>query len=287
MAAVGDTAQCGCRVRKITRSSPRIRPFDFPDLWRWRYLIYLFVKRDFAVYFQQTVLGPLWYLLQPLASTTVLSIIFGRIARLPTDSIPPFLFYMLGGVVWSYFADCFTRTSHALSASAREFGNAAFPRLTVPVAAVLSALIQFGVQFALFLLIYLWYMRGDVHVSVNLLLLLPAMAQLALVGMGGGMLVAALTSKYRDLSHLVGFCIQLLYFCTPLVYPLSMVQEPWRRLYGYNPLTSVVEIFRRAFFSAASLTADEYYIGWIVTAAIFAGGLVVFNIVEKKCIDTV
>ena len=273
--------------RSVTTISSRVRPFHFPDLIRWRYLIYLFVKRDFIVYFQQTLLGPLWYLLQPLASTFVLSIIFGRIAKLPTDATPPFLFYLLGTVVWGYFSDCFMRTSQSLAANKREFDGAAFPRLTVPVAAVFSALIQFAVQFMLFLGFYLWYRRAGMSVSVSPLLIIPALAQLALTGMGGVMRVAALTVKYRDLSHLVGFCMQLLYFCTPLVYPLSMVPRQWREPYCCNPLTTVIEMFRKAFFGSTTLSLNEYCIGLIVTLLLFFVGLVVFNSVEKTFIDTI
>lgn len=274
-------------VDNTTHYTPHIQPFQFPNLWRWRYLIYLFVKRDFSIYFQQTILGPLWYLLQPLASSTVLLIVFGRIARLPTDSIPPFLFYLLGSIIWYYFSDCFTRTSRSLLENSNEFGYAAFPRITVPCASIFSALIQFAIQFTLFIAIYFWYFHGSFSRMSHLFLIVPGVAQCAIAGMGGGMLVAALTSKYRDLAHLVGFCIQLLYFCTPLVYPLSMVPQKWRQLYSLNPLTSATEIMRHLFFSTSSLSYNEYLAGWIVTVILFVGGIIVFNIVEKTHIDTI
>jgi lipopolysaccharide transport system permease protein len=287
MIPIGRKSKEKISAQSISRITSMAHPLHFPDLWQWRYLIYLFVKRDFVVYFQQTLLGPLWYLIAPLASTVVLSIIFGRIAKLPTDAAPPFLFYLLGSVVWGYFSDCFTRTSQSLAAHAREFDGAAFPRLTVPTAAILSALIQFVLQLALFLGFYLWYLRAGMAVSINPLLTIPALVQLALTGMGGGMLVAALTVKYRDLSHLVGFGLQLLYFCTPLVYPLSMVPRQWRGLYCCNPLTTVIEMFRRAFFGTTTLSLNEYCIGMMVTLLLFAIGLVVFNKVEKTFIDTI
>ena len=271
-------------VRVITS---RVRPFHLPDLWRWRYLIYLFVKRDFAIFFQQTVLGPLWYLLQPLAATAVLTIVFGRIVKLPTENVPPFLFYFLGSVVWSFFSFCFTQTSRILTAGAREFGYAPFPRLTVPIATVFSGLIQFVLQFGFFFVVYLVHVRGWERFSITVLFVPMAIVQLALLGMGGGLLVSALTSKYRDLSYLVGFCVQLLYFCTPVVYPLSMVQQPWRYWFRYNPLTSVMEVFRRGFFSTGSLTVDEYMVGWVITTVLFWIGLFVFNCIEKTAMDTI
>jgi lipopolysaccharide transport system permease protein len=271
----------------IHRITSHVNPLFFPDLWRWRYLVFLFVKRDFLIYFQQTILGPLWYIFQPLATTTVLMIVFGKIVKLSTDSIPPFLFYFLGSVVWGYFSDCFTRISRSLISNSQELGNAAFPRLTIPVASMFSSLIQFTIQFVLFLILYIWYMQRIPDLSVNLLLLLPAFFQLALISMGGGILVAALTSKYRDLTHLVGFCMQLLYLCTPLIYPLSLVKSPFRHLYGYNPLTSVIELCRQAFFGISSLTSVDILIGWIITLSIVIIGIVTFNIVEKTFIDTV
>jgi len=284
MNSVKTLRKCGRSIHRIT---PHVNPLYFPDLWRWRYLIYLFVKRDFLVYFQQTILGPLWYIFQPFATTAVLMIVFGKIVKLSTDSIPPFLFYFLGSVVWSYFTDCFTRISRSLTSNSKELGNAAFPRLTIPVAAIFSSLIQFTIQFVLFLILYIWYMQRMPDLSVNLLLLLPAFFQLAMISMGGGVLVAALTSKYRDLTHLVGFCMQLLYLCTPLIYPLSLVKSPFRYLYGYNPLTSVIELFRQAFFGISSLTSVDILTGWIVTLTIVTIGIVIFNIVEKTFIDTV
>jgi lipopolysaccharide transport system permease protein len=194
---------------------------------------------------------------------------------------------MLGSVVWSYFAFCFTQTSRTLVAGAREFGSAPFPRLTVPLATVFSGLIQFMLQFTLFFILYIVYLRGVPSFSLKIIFVPSALLQLALLGMGGGILVSALTSRYRDLSYLIGFCVQLLYFCTPVVYPLSMVKEPWRWWYRFNPMTSVVEVFRMGFFSAGSLTSVEYLAGWLVTALILCLGLVVFNAIEKKAIDTI
>ncbi len=266
--------------------SPYINPFKFPDLLRWRYLIYLFVKRDFKVYYQQTIFGPLWYLIQPLASTSVLSIIFGRIVRLPTDEIPHFLFYFSGNIVWSFFCDCFTRASQSFVSTRHNLSYATFPRLTIPIAGVLSAFIQFGLQFLLFIIIYLLYYGDIFKLSFNLLLLLPSLIQLSFIGIGGGLLIASLTSKYRDLSHLTGFGMQLLYFCTPLIYPLSMVPSGLRSLYAANPLTSIIEIFRTAFFGTTNLFLFEYFLGWIVTTAVLFSGLVIFNIIEKRFIDT-
>jgi lipopolysaccharide transport system permease protein len=271
----------------VTVISPKVHPLEFPDLLRFRYLIYLFVKRDFIIYYQQTILGPLWYLIQPLASTTVLALIFGKIARLPTDEIHPFLFYFSGTIAWGYFASCFTQTSQTLIRNAREFGNAPFPRLTVPVATVISALVRFFLQGMLFIVLFLLLQRNGIVVPHHIFLLPLAILQLALLGGGSGIAIAAVTSKYRDFSHLLGFFVQMWYFCTPVVYPLSLVPEKQRIWFILNPMTSVIESFRRAFFSTSSITMRDYLFSWGITMIVCIAGLIIFNTLEKSYIDTV
>lgn len=271
----------------LTRITPRKGPMRLSDVWKRRYLIWLFVKRDFVVYYRQTVLGPLWYLAKPLISTSVVSIIFGRVVRMPTDTVPPFLFYFLGGIVWGFFSDCYTRSSHSLSAHAHEFGRVAFPRLSVPIASLCGALLQSGLQAVLFFAVYWRYLSGGQHVIGNPLPLVPAVIQLALTGMGGGLLVAALTAKYRDFSHLSGFFLQLLYFCTPVLYPFSMVPQQWKWCYMFNPIATVAETCRVALFGTGGVAPVFFIAGWIVTVSVFTAGIVLFSHVEKTFIDTV
>lgn len=274
-------------ARSTTVISSEVHPLEFPDLLRYRYLIYLFVKRDFIVYYQQTILGPLWYLIQPFASTTVLALIFGKIARLPTDEIHPFLFYFSGTIAWNYFASCFTKTSQTLIRNVREFGNAPFPRLTVPIATVVSALIRFFLQSMLFIVLFLLLQRNGIHITRHIFLLPFIILQLALLGGGSGIAISAVTSKYRDFSHLLGFFVQIWYFCTPVVYPLSLVPEKQRFWFLLNPMTSVIESFRLAFFSTASITMSDYLFSWGITTIVFVTGVIIFNTLEKSYIDTV
>lgn len=271
----------------VTVITPKAPPLKLTDLIRYKYLIYLFVKRDFIVYYQQTILGPLWYLIQPLASTSVLALVFGKIARLSTDEIHPFLFYFSGTIAWGYFVTCFTQTSQTLIRNAREFGNAPFPRLTVPVATVISALIQFFLQSALFIFLYFILQKDVIPFTRHFFLLPLFILQLALLGSGSGIAISAATSKYRDLSHLLGFFVQIWYFCTPIIYPLSIVPRQYRIWFVINPLTAVIETFRRSFFSTASISAEHYALSWGITVTVFIAGLIIFNTFEKSYIDTI
>ena len=259
------------------------------DLWRYRDLVGLFVRRDFVAVYKQTILGPLWHLIQPLLTTLMFTVVFGRIAGLPTDGIPQFAFYMAGTTVWSYFANCLTRTSNTFAANAGIFGKVYFPRMVVPASTVLSQLIAFAIQFGFFLCFYTYFRLHGAAIRPNWAIgLLPALLLLmAGLGLGFGIVISSLTTKYRDLQVLVGFGVQLWMYATPVIYPLSTMPDRFRWLLVANPMTAVVETFRYGFFGTG--TFSWAYLGYSAgfTVALLLAGLAVFNRVERTFMDTV
>lgn len=259
------------------------------ELWAARELIVLFFWRDFVALYKQTILGPLWYLIQPLLTTIVFTVVFGRIANLPTNGLPQFLFYMSGTVIWTYFASSLTKTSTTFLTNAQIFGKVYFPRLTVPLSTLLSNLVAFGIQFLLFLgfLAYFVIKGTDAHITVWALLLPTEILIMAGLGLGLGIIVSALTTKYRDLQYLVVFGVQLLMYTTPMVIPLSSVHGKWRWIMAANPMTSIIEAFRRGFLGAGTISAPLllYSAGFALAAVLL--GAVLFHRVERTFMDTV
>jgi len=252
-------------------------------------LIYLLVKRDFVTFYKQTILGPLWYIIQPLVNTLVFTIIFGKVAGISTDGSPPFLFYMAGTVSWGYFSTCLTATSNTFVGNAGVFGKVYFPRLAVPIAHVIVSLLQFGIQFLIFVafLIYFSWQGAHVHPTYSIFYLPLILLQMALLGLGFGILISSLTTKYRDLTFALGFGVQLWMYATPIVYPLSVIPEKYRMIAAINPMTSVVESFRGAFLGASSVEPIHVAIGVIITLLVFTAGIILFSRIEKTFIDTV
>lgn len=263
--------------------------FDLRELWRYRDLIALFVRRDFVAVYKQTVLGPLWFLLQPLMTTLVFTVIFGRIAGIPTDGVPPMLFYLAGVVSWNYFSGCLTSTAGTFTANAGLFGKVYFPRLAVPVSVVIINLATFAIQFALFLCLLAYFMlRGaPIHPSALVLLVPLLVAEMAVLGLGMGIIVSSLTTKYRDLGLVVGFGTQLWMYLTPIVYPLSQVPERWQWLLALNPMAIVIETFRSAFLGGAPLRPGHLAVSVAISLMMLAVGLILFSRVEKTFMDTV
>lgn len=259
------------------------------DLWRYRDLVRLFVWRDFVAGYKQTILGPIWYIIQPILSTVVFTVIFGKIAGLATDGIPSFLFYLSGNTVWSYFAGCLLATSNTFIANAGIFGKVYFPRLSVPVSVVLSNLISFGIRLSVFLVFWAYYLLAEKSFEPTLwILALPLLLILmAGMGLGFGIIVSSLTTKYRDLQQLVGFGVQLMMYLTPVILPLSSVQGAWRTLLLVNPMTPVVEIFRLAFFGVSSLNPIWLFYSLSFTIVILFIGLLLFNHIEASFMDTI
>ncbi len=259
------------------------------DLWRYRDLIALFVRRDFVSRFKQTILGPLWYIIQPLLTSIVFTVIFGQIAKLPTDGLPQILFYMSGTVMWHYFSNCLTGTSNTFTSNAGIFGKVYFPRLVTPISLVISNLISFTIQL-LFFLSFLTYfiVRGsDVKLTMWALSLPLLVLLMAGLGLGFGIIVSSVTTKYRDLSYLVGFGVSLWMYATPVIYPVSTIPERWRWVADINPMTPIIETFRMGFLGAgnASWLGLVYSAGFMIVILFL--GIVIFNRVEKTFIDTV
>jgi lipopolysaccharide transport system permease protein len=259
------------------------------ELWSYRDLIRLMVWRDFVAVYKQTILGPIWHLIQPILTTIVFTVIFGTIAKLSTDDLPPFLFYMAGNTVWFYFSTCLVSTSKTFTANAGIFGKVYFPRLSVPVSIVISNLIAFAIRLGVFLAFLLYYLlaRAKIHPNLWLLALPLLLLIMALLGLGLGIIVSSLTTKYRDLQHLVTFGMQLFMYATPVIYPLSSVPEKWQWLMLANPITPIVEIFRLGFLGTSSI--DPLYLLYSAgfTAAMLLIGILIFNHVENTFMDTV
>lgn len=259
------------------------------ELWRYRDLIGLFVRRDFVATYKQTILGPLWFLIQPLFSTIVFTIIFGKIARIPTDGLPPMLFYMAGIVSWNYFATCLNSTSDTFVSNASIFGKVYFPRLTVPISVVITSLLTFSIQFVLFLSFWIYfYLRGATISPTLWILATPLLVfQMALLGLGIGILVSSMTTKYRDLKYILGFGVQLWMYATPVVYPMSQIPEKWQWLFILNPMAAIIETFRYAFLGAGSVKIGQLAISMGITCVILMLGIILFSKIEKSFMDTV
>ncbi len=261
----------------------------FSELIRARDLIMLFVWRDFVSVYKQTILGPLWYLIQPLLTTLTFTVIFGRIASLPTDALPDFLFYLSGSVVWSYFAECLNKTSSTFISNSNLFGKVYFPRLAVPISILISNLIAFAIQFALFLVfaVYYWVVGSAVNPNWSVLLLPFYVLVMAGLGLGFGIIVSALTTRYRDLQFLVRFGVQLAMYATPVIYPLSSIPEKYQLLIIANPMTSIVEGFRYSFLGAGSINPWHLLYSFVFMLISLAIGIMLFNRIETTFMDTV
>jgi lipopolysaccharide transport system permease protein len=262
--------------------------FDVAELWRYRDLITLFVRRDFVSQFKQTILGPLWFFIQPIFTTIIFTVVFGKVANISTDGIPQPLFYMAGILIWNYFADCLMKSSETFRSNQHLFGKVYFPRLIVPISIVISNLLRFGVQLLLFVALYLYYLVNSEMVVSWWILAFPVLVVLvAMQGLAFGLIVSSMTTKYRDLKFLVQFGVQLAMYASPVVYPVSMIPEDKRWLILLNPVSSFIEFFRFSVFGEGYITM--FGITWsIVCSVVFlAIGMLVFNKVEKSFIDTV
>lgn len=262
---------------------------NIPELWRYKDLIFLFVRRDFVAVYKQTVLGPLWYILQPLLTTLVFTVIFGKIAKISTDGLPPVLFYMSGTIAWNYFASCLKNTSTTFIANAGIFGKVYFPRLTVPVSVVISKLIAFALQFLCFsLLLGYFLLKGSSFTLTLWLLYVPLLiVHMAVLALGFGIIISSLTTKYRDFVFLIEFGVQLWMYATPVVYPLSTVPPQWQWLVALNPMAPIVETFRHAFLGTGTVNLAQLGLSISITLCILLTGIILFNHIEKSFMDTV
>ena len=267
---------------------------DFKGLIHYRDLIWLMVKRYFTIMYRQTILGPAWIVIQPLLTTLIFTVVFGNLAGLPTDGMPKFLFYMAGNIMWHYFSSCLTTTSNTFLQNRNLFGKVYFPRLCMPISTVFSEMINFFVQFVLFLIFVAFYALQPepvVHPNWRLILLTPLMLlQLGMLGLGFGIIVSALTTRYRDLAMLVSFGVQLWMYATPVTYSSSMIAEKFPNLLGVymlNPITPIIELFRAAYLGAAEYSLMYNAVSMAMTLVVLLIGVVLFSHTEKTFMDTI
>jgi lipopolysaccharide transport system permease protein len=271
--------------------TPKKSLFTIPvrAVWRYRDLLFMLVRRDIVVLYKQTILGPLWFFIQPILTAVVYIVVFSRIAGLSTGGVPPILFYLSGVIIWNYFQDSFTNTSKTFIENASLFGKVFFPRIILPLSKVIAGLLRFLIQFGLFLIIFFIYaLRGiPLHPSFSLVLVPVMVLIMGMLGLGLGVFFTSLTTKYRDLVFLIQFGVQLLMYATPVIYPLSSVPVQYRALLQANPMTAVVEGFRYSFFGRGSFMPGDLLFSFLTSALLLVVGLAVFNYTEKDFMDTV
>lgn len=273
----------------IIKPKTKLLDLNLKELWQYKDLIIMFVKRDFKTLYKQTILGPLWVIINPMLTTLMFTVVFGGIANISTDGMPQFVFYMAGNTVWSYFSTCLTKTANTFINNSAVFGKVYFPRLVSPISTVLSGLINFFVQFVLFMFFVIYYMMSGDAVRPNIYILLTPVLLLliAMLSLGFGIIISSLTTKYRDLSILVTFGVQLWMYATPVVYPISQIPLHWRNLMLLNPIAPIIETFRYAFLGSGTIPWLYLGISVITTIVVLFIGIVLFNKVQKTFMDTI
>jgi lipopolysaccharide transport system permease protein len=271
---------------------PQSSLLDIPwrDIWRYRDLLRMFVKRDVITVYKQTVLGPIWFVVQPILTTAIYILVFGNIAGISTDGMPKILFYLSGIVIWNYFSETFNQTSVTFTQNAAIFGKVYFPRLIMPLAKVASSLIKFFIQFAFLLVVYLYFILSGnetIHPNITLLLIPVYVIMMAGLGLGFGIVFTSLTTKYRDLTFLIGFGVQLLMYATPVIYPVSAIPDQYKPLILANPMSSIVEGFKYSLLGTGSFNLANLGYSAIFMVILLCVGVIVFNKTEKSFIDTV
>ena len=270
------------------RTSPVLR--SFKELWEYRDLLMLLVRRDFVAFYKQTILGPIWFFLQPMLTTIIFTLVFGKLGGFKTDGLPQPLFYLAGITAWNYFSDCLTKTSTVFRDNAGIFGKVYFPRLIMPLSIVISNLLRFGVQMLLLIImimVYVFYYHVPVHPTSYILLFPLLVLIMAVFGLGFGIIISSMTTKYRDLSFLVTFGVQLLMYATTVVFPLSAVGEKFRWIVELHPMTYVIEGFRLGFLGHGSFSWYGLLYTGLVSASLLLVGFFVFNKVERNFVDTI
>ena len=262
---------------------------NLKELFRYRDLIMLFVRRTFVSQYKQTILGPAWAVIQPLLTTVVLTVVFGNIAGLAPSGVPTFAFYLCGSVAWTYFSPCLTSTSTTFTANAAIMGKVYFPRLVMPVSSVISQLISFAIQFCFFLIFWIYYIISGANIHPNAYIVMTPLflLHLAMLSLGVGIVISAMTTKYRDLAMVVGFGVQLWMYATPVAYDISVIPDKFLSMYMLNPVTPIITMFRYAYLGVGEPCMPFYAISFAVTLAVLFIGILMFNRVEKTFMDTV
>lgn len=262
---------------------------NFKEIWQYRDLLMLLVRRDFVSVYKQTILGPLWFIIQPILTTLMFMVVFGGIAKISTDGMPQSLFYMAGIVTWNYFSSCLSTTSDTFITNAGIFGKVYFPRVIMPISIVVSKLISFGVQFVLFLAFFFYYYfsGATLHPNATLLLLPVLIITSAGLGLGMGLIITSLTTKYRDFRFLIQFAIQLAMYASPVIYPLSSIPEKYKMYILANPMSAIIETFKYSFLGSGVFEWSylAYSVGFMLITLLL--GIIIFNKVEKSFMDTV
>jgi lipopolysaccharide transport system permease protein len=262
---------------------------DIKELFQYKDLIFLFVKRNFSVQYKQTILGPLWFIINPLLTTFMFTVVFGSLAGFSTNGVPRFAYYLCSTALWQYFSSCLTQTSSTFTSNENIFGKVYFPRLTMPISTVLFALINFGVVFVVSVIvnIYYYFIGANIVISISFLMIPIYVFQTALLGLGTGIIISSLTTKYRDLTVLVGFGVSLWMYATPVVYDLDMVSGKFKGIIMMNPMTPIINNFRYSMLGCGKFEVLYWIVSWIVTIAVLFVGVLLFNRVEKTFMDTV
>lgn len=273
----------------VIKPNQRLLDINLKEIWRYRDLVFLLVKRDFIAFYKQTILGPLWFAIQPVLTTAVYVLLFNRVAQISTDGAPPILFQLAGITCWMYFSETLLKTSDTFITNANIFGKVYFPRIVIPISITLSSMIRLGIQLMLFFAVWAYYYFTTDTIQLTwAVALFPVLVLLmALQGLGMGIIISSLTSKYRDLKFLLTFGIQLLQFTTTVAYPLSAAPGKIKDIVGYNPFTSIIETFRFGFLGSGQFYEGYFLYSIIITIVLLFFGILIFNKIERTFMDTV
>ncbi|NLA50497.1 MAG: ABC transporter permease [Bacteroidales bacterium] len=273
----------------VIKPKNKLLQVDLKEIWEYRDLYTLFVKRNIITQYKQTILGPVWFFIQPALTTIMYMVVFGGIAKISTDGLPQPMFYLAGIVCWQYFADCLTKTSSTFIVNQGIFGKVYFPRLIIPLSTVSSNLVRMGIQFLLFIIVYIYFLLMKVNVAPNVYALLIPVLILMLAGLalGFGILISSLTTKYRDLTILFTFFVQLWMYATPVIYPLSSMSPKMQKIMSINPVTSIIETFKYGTMGVGTFRWGSLAYSFVFMLALLATGIVVFNKVQRSFMDTV
>ena len=276
-------------IEEVITPKKHLFNFNIKEIWNYKDLLVFFVKRDFISIYKQTILGPLWFFIQPILTTLIFTVVFGRVAGLPTDGIPKILFYLSGITCWNYFSECLVKTSSTFIDNQQILGKVYLPRLITPMSIVISSLIKFGIQFLLFLSVFIFYYttNSNIHPNIYLILIPYLILIMGILGLGLGMIISSLTTKYRDLRFLIQFGVQLWMYVTPIIYPLSSLDGKMKLIAVLNPMTSIIETFKFSFLGSGSF--NWYFLAYtsLISFIILILGVLIFNKTEQNFMDTV
>lgn len=273
----------------IIKPKTSLFTLNLKDIWKYRDLIKMFVRRDFYVIYKQTVLGPVWFIIQPLFTAGMFSFIFGSVAKISTDGIPPLLFYMAGVINWAYFSDCLSNTSNTFAGNAGLFGKVYFPRLTVPISIVILNTIKYSIKYLVFIVTFFIFIYQGHEFKYNWIIILTPILILymSLIGLGFGIWISSVTTKYRDIRMVLPFFVQLWMYATPVIYPISIIPEKYKVFILLNPMAPVIEIFRVAYLGAGTISINHLLISIGITFSVLLSGIIIFNRIERTFMDTV